>query len=317
MDTETLFALKTRTREQMQKDGILPGGRVPSHTSPEDLEGHFFEINPSFGMLTHELEANNSGFHNHSHFEMCYVVSGECVQKLEDGETVTLHKGNMVILNPLAMHSCSISGIQDNVIVFTIKPNIFNTAFFSFFEAENYISDFFINYIMSKSTKNYMVFYNRYNEETDSLVERLVNTYLKQGPFMTTELKCLLVLLFAQLLQHHPEEIPEEEQDKFAEIVNFMSRHLQSVTLQDVAAHFHFHPNYLSTYIKKQSGRTFSNILLELRLMQAKYYLSSTDLPVSHIAQLLGYQDQPSFNAMFKKNVGSTPSEFRKFNMEK
>lgn len=314
MNTETYFALKQFTRENMRRDGIITETEGGSYLSPKELEHAFFPLNPMVGMLTHEPEANNAGYHSHLHFEIIYIVSGTCVQETEDGQKITLTKGNICILNPLAQHSLRISSPADQVLVFAIKPALFNNAFFSFFEDENAISSFCMNYMLSMSTKNYLLFTNSFNTETDSLIGHLIETFLHNSRFAVTELKSLLVLFFSVILQNLTTELPAQDQTKLSEIMSYMNRHLKTVTLQSTAEHFHFHPNYLSAYMKKQSGRTFSNILQELRLVQAKYYLTSTDLSISHISELLGYQDQPSFNAMFRKNVGSSPSEFRKFN---
>lgn len=314
MDSEVLFDLKITTRHNMENDGIIGSDKGLKDTSPDDIEDTFFPINPMIGILTHEFEANSNKLHSHLHFELIYVVSGCFNQTMEDGEAITLNKGDLCIMNPLSRHKCSIPDALSQVIVMALKPALFNTAFFSFFEEGNSISDFFINYMMAVNTKNYMVFRNGFDQEIDFTMERIVATYLKKSSFITTELKCLFIILFSQCLQKQGSAYVQGKQSQFPAIVTYMSEHLQTVTLQSTADHFNMHPNYLSFYIKKHSGRTFSNILTELRLVQAKYYLASTDLTVTQIASLLGYQDQPSFNAMFRKNTGSTPSTFRKIN---
>lgn len=311
MDTDVLFMLKAHTRAQMREDGVIGGSRIASDVPPSDKEDAFFARHPDVGILTHELEANRSGYHAHRHFEMNYVVSGTCQQELDNGERITLGKGNLIILNPKSSHSCTISDPGDNVIVIAVKPGFFNAAFFSFFEEANSISDFFVNYLMSENSANYMIFYNEFNSETDQIMEMLVRAWLRNDPFITTELKSCLVLLFSQLLLHHPKQKDSGKNPQYSAIISYMTNHLQTVTLSSCANHFHYHPNYLSAYMRRHTGRTFSSILTELRMMQAKYYLTSTDLPVSQIVSLVGYQDVSSFNSMFRKNTGYTPGRFR------
>ena len=72
------------------------------------------------------------------------------------------------------------------------------------------------------------------------------------------------------------------------------------------------HPNYLSSYIKKHTGRTFAEILSDYRVAQAKHLLASTVLTVEEISSLLGYSEPLSFHNMFKRQTGVTPSQFRR-----
>lgn len=317
MDTDVLFALREHTRTAMREDGAIGKGHAAPTASPSQMEDHFFKEHPDVGIITHELEANKAGYHSYPHFEINYIVSGSCQMDLENGERITLGRGNIIIFNPNSSHCCTISDSGDNIIVIVVKPALFNAAFFSFFDEANSISDFFANYLMSRSSVNYMIFNNEYNPDTDRIMEMLIRFWLSQDPFATTELKSSLVLLFSQILLHQSPGTDDNPKDpEFASIISYMTNHLQTVTLSSTAEHFHYHPNYLSAYMRKHAGRTFSSILTELRLVQAKYYLTSTDLPVSEIVSLVGYQDPSSFNAMFRKNTGYTPGKFRELQTE-
>jgi AraC-like DNA-binding protein len=58
-----------------------------------------------------------------------------------------------------------------------------------------------------------------------------------------------------------------------------------------------------------QEGLSFSKLLSELRLELARRYLVDEQLPVSHVAWLLGYQDVAAFSNAFKRWTGTAPSE--------
>ena len=53
------------------------------------------------------------------------------------------------------------------------------------------------------------------------------------------------------------------------QIINYMGDHSDVVTLKDIAAHFSYHPNYISTLLHKETGRKFTEILLEKRMERA------------------------------------------------
>ncbi len=53
---------------------------------------------------------------------------------------------------------------------------------------------------------------------------------------------------------------------------------------------------------------------LDIKMEKAKRLLSETDLPVKEVALKLGYDNQNNFSNMFKKRIGTFPSEYRTSN---
>lgn len=49
-----------------------------------------------------------------------------------------------------------------------------------------------------------------------------------------------------------------------------------------------------------------------IKLARAKTMLRSTDLPVALIAASLGFEDQHAFSRAFKKELGVSPTEYRR-----
>jgi two-component system response regulator YesN len=66
-----------------------------------------------------------------------------------------------------------------------------------------------------------------------------------------------------------------------------------------------------STVFSQQTGQTFTEYLIYLRLNKAKEMLRTTDTRSSQIAREVGYNDAHYFSYIFKKNAGITPSEYR------
>ena len=89
---------------------------------------------------------------------------------------------------------------------------------------------------------------------------------------------------------------------------NFMS----NITLDDVAAHAHVSPYYLSHLFRERLGVTFVEYVTRVRMEMAKDYLIHTRLPVSVIAERLGYDDPGYFGKVFRKYAGVTPLGFRR-----
>lgn len=61
-----------------------------------------------------------------------------------------------------------------------------------------------------------------------------------------------------------------------------------------------------------EEGTTFANLVGDLRKALARDYLLNSDLPLTEIAFLLGYNDASSFSTAFRRWFGTTPRNFRK-----
>ena len=59
-------------------------------------------------------------------------------------------------------------------------------------------------------------------------------------------------------------------------------------------------------------GSSYRQLLHEVRMTTAKDYLGSTDLPMSTIADRLGFNDPRSFSRWFVEQTGNPPSLFRR-----
>ncbi|WP_309121897.1 helix-turn-helix domain-containing protein [Paenibacillus sp.] len=69
---------------------------------------------------------------------------------------------------------------------------------------------------------------------------------------------------------------------------------------------------YLSTYFKEKTGMNFLDAVNDVRIRKARELLDrASGLKIQDVAARVGYQNLNSFNRMFKKFTGLTPSEYR------
>lgn len=71
-------------------------------------------------------------------------------------------------------------------------------------------------------------------------------------------------------------------------------------------------PNYFGDLIKKETGKSPQEYIQAKIIDLAKETLASTDKTVNEIAYRLGFQYSQHFNRYFKRNVGKTPSQYRR-----
>ncbi|MEI4926533.1 helix-turn-helix domain-containing protein, partial [Klebsiella pneumoniae] len=97
------------------------------------------------------------------------------------------------------------------------------------------------------------------------------------------------------------------------EALQYVSQHLdQGFGLREVADHVHLNPSYFSVLFKEQMDMTFIEYVTRLRIQKAKELLLQTKLPVSEIAERVGYQTTKYFNKVFKDYEGASPGAYRK-----
>lgn len=70
-------------------------------------------------------------------------------------------------------------------------------------------------------------------------------------------------------------------------------------------------PNHLNKVVKLTTGKTATELLNEIRILEAKVQLKSSVVAISDIAFNLGYNDASYFIKSFKKITGITPLEYR------
>jgi AraC-like DNA-binding protein len=95
--------------------------------------------------------------------------------------------------------------------------------------------------------------------------------------------------------------------------IDFMdARYRDPIALEDVSRYLKISKSYLCNLIKKETGKTFSQLLNELRIEKSKKMLLEENLPVFDIALAVGFNNQNYYNLIFKKLTQRTPLEFKK-----
>ena len=94
----------------------------------------------------------------------------------------------------------------------------------------------------------------------------------------------------------------------------FSLRYAEELHIGDLAEQIGITSRHLARIMQHSYGCTFRQRLLEIRLYYAREYLTTTRLPISQIAIRCGFGAESAFSAAFRKNVGCTPTQYRKQN---
>ncbi|QUI22474.1 response regulator [Vallitalea pronyensis] len=110
--------------------------------------------------------------------------------------------------------------------------------------------------------------------------------------------------------------VPEKDPD-YSPLVNkvikYIKQHyMHGISLNSTSQEVALNPSYLSRMLKKETGRNFSDIVLEERMKAAKNMLRNPKLRLNEIAVQIGYKDYSYFYQVFSKYEGMTPMQYRK-----
>lgn len=113
-----------------------------------------------------------------------------------------------------------------------------------------------------------------------------------------------LLLNKAQNRSHHDEQIIKVQEWLYE---NFQNQ----LQISELASRFQLSVRSLNRRFKLATNTTPLQYLHELRVSHAKELLKQSNLAISEVADLVGYQDASYFSSLFKKLNKVTPNEYR------
>lgn len=105
----------------------------------------------------------------------------------------------------------------------------------------------------------------------------------------------------------------EKERKPVLNAVEYIKKNYnQKISLEEIAEQGGFNTTYFCELFKKETGKTFTAYMTDIRMEEAKKLLRDTNMPVYEIAEAVGYKDSKFFSQQFVKTVGIKPMEYRK-----
>ena len=86
----------------------------------------------------------------------------------------------------------------------------------------------------------------------------------------------------------------------------------QHIPVRQIAERFSVSETSLKNYFRGVYGQNISTWLREIRMNEAARLLSDTKRPIAEISEQVGYSNQGKFAAVFKKQFGLSPLEYRR-----
>ena len=98
----------------------------------------------------------------------------------------------------------------------------------------------------------------------------------------------------------------------FSQFMNILGKHYtQERSVGFYAGQLNLTPKYLTTLIRKTSGRTAVEWIDDYVVLEAKNLLKYSTMSIQEIAYYLNFSNQSFFGKYFKSHTGMTPSAYR------
>lgn len=249
--------------------------------------------------------------------KMIYVLNGSCYNFFEN-QTYELKKGDVVIIAPRTTHA--ISGFTDDLEAFNIliRKSTFNASFFGLLEDKDILSHFFLNALYENS-KRFLYFHTKPAADLSEGILVMTEEINKTDGYSQRMLKNILDTFFIRLLrglQTNQVSLDTEagEESEIIDMLQYLQNHFAEVSIADLSKKFNYSQRQIARILKNKTGKTFSQLILEMKISKAKVYLKQTNLPIQEIAELVGYGDLSNFFRYFFKVTGCSPKQFREMN---
>lgn len=258
--------------------------------------------------------------HTHNYVEVIYMCAGS-TRHIVNGNEVILRQGELLFLNQNAVQEIFPADEGDIAVNFIILPEFFDGALRMMESEENMLRQFVIDCLRGERaedgrarTAGYLHFKVADVLPIQNLVENLIWTILNKQPNKRSINQMTMGLLFLQLMNQidRVETDGAKEGQKFMmTVLGFIEEHYRDGELSELAEEMHYDLYWMSREIKKQSGKTYTELVQQKRLSQAAYLLTHTAMSVMDIGLAVGYENMSYFHRIFQERYGMTPRKYR------
>lgn len=252
--------------------------------------------------------------HSHNYVEMMYVVQGRITHIIE-GKELTLHKGDMLMLNQRVRHAIRRAAYEDIGINFIALPEFFEIPL-SMLHEKNVLAEFIVSAFRQKDpVSHYLLFRLQEDSQMENLMENMIVSMLHEHTNEDIVNQYSMGLVFLYLL-NHLENLSSNSSMDYREaivqaVLSYINSDCKNASLTKIAEDTHQSVTVLSKLIRQKTGYTYQELLQHRRFETAAYLLAETNLSVEEIALNVGYENQSYFFKQFKIRYGMTPRKYR------
>lgn len=239
--------------------------------------------------------------HWHADMEFIYVETGKLEIGLDD-DLYEVEKGMIMIVGPDTFHT--FMSTEPESVIWVAR--IYLSDMQGYFGVQEHLSDIYRNSLLIKATGKMA----QIMKELVSADYGILNEYYTV--IKASELTVELLSRKANIKKYIRTQTVESS-ESIVKMQQFIENSLhKEITLPMVAEYLGFSTSYCSKYIKKKTNQNFLDYVNSIRVREAETLLRTGNMCITDISYATGFNSIQSFNRIFKKYRGVTPTEYRK-----
>ncbi|MBD3107467.1 helix-turn-helix transcriptional regulator [Bacillus sp. AGMB 02131] len=150
------------------------------------------------------------------------------------------------------------------------------------------------------------------NMKIIELVLQLEKHFKTPGNTSKLQAKVVFMQLIEEIVSSAKKQMHDNRADRITDAVNYINAHYTEITsISELADQFGIERRRFAYLFAQSTGMSPVQYITDIRLKTACQLLKTTNDPISHIAEHIGYPDNFYFSRLFKKHIGMNPSSYR------
>lgn len=154
-------------------------------------------------------------------------------------------------------------------------------------------------------------FFTKVDEIIAEELYELVNSFDKNNKVADAFCSAVLKKTLAELLRrmgHSSQKVRIVE--RVQQYIRLNAPQIRSS--EEIARHFGYHPIYLASIFRRETGQSLHGAILDARVLAAKQWLVEGDCSIDEIAYSSGFSSSSHFCTVFRQRTGLSPKSYRK-----
>ena len=231
----------------------------------------------------------------HRQLEVIYIVKGHATCVI-DGKDHSLSARDICVVFPYVPHSYNF--VECEYIMLFFQPEIC-------LDYESYIKGHKpVQPIVSGCDKNGL----------GALAVQAFDAYSQGNEFGNKISKGYINALLGELLSRLPtEKYTVDDHNTLSDILIYCSENFKNsdISIASLSKAVGISPKHCSYLINSMMNTDFRQYVNSLRMFEAARLIANTDQAITRIMLDVGYENQSTFNRVFKEQYGMTPKEYR------